>query len=220
MKAIEVQGSRLYKIMNMPIDFLTACKDAIVSLFLVPFRFVSKWFSRVGKAGESIGSAIQQWIEWLFSLPNQIWSKILNSLGSISISLGPVLGNQRDAVWSWLRSSPLRVYAVSVIQDLSNLALLSFNYFSDFMARTRIQWILVNEKIAGTALAVEVYSRKFVELFADNCSWLALAIETHSKKICHHVSRDYKTANCKLADWSMRVELYVRNLSDTIRGRL
>ena len=235
-RAIETQGSRLYKIINLPIDFLIACKDAIVSVFLFPFRFVSKGLSQFRKVGESFVGAIQQWFEWLFSLPKHLWSSIMISLGSLSKSLQSAIQIQQNALMDRLRRSSLGVQLSTIFNDISNAVSQSSIRLLNFVGRFRVQWIVLNSKLATAAmtvenygrtlvksatstLAVEDYYRKFMEMYGDDISRLRLTMETHSKKGLQRLSRDCQTLNRKLTHWAMQVELHIANLSNKIRSR-
>ena len=235
-KAIETQSSRLYKILNFPIDFLTACKDAIVSVLLAPFRFVSKGLSRFSKVGEGLAEAIQRWVEWFLGLPQQLWSSILISLGSISKSAQSAVQMYQDALMDCFRRSSLGVQLSTIFNDISNVVSRSSISRMNFAGRFRVQWIVLNDKLATVAITVENYGRKlvetvtsalavenyfgkFMEIYGDDISRLALTTETHSKKALYRLSRECKTLNRKLTDWAMQVELFIANLSNTMRRR-
>lgn len=76
--AVETTTSRLLKFIFLPIDFLVACKDALVGLVLFPFRMVSSGIARASKLGETLFGAVTSWLLWFLHLPFDIFSLFLD----------------------------------------------------------------------------------------------------------------------------------------------
>ncbi|VEU36274.1 unnamed protein product [Pseudo-nitzschia multistriata] len=99
--AIETYTSRLLKVLFLPLDFLVACKDALVAIALFPFRFLSSSAARAGDLGKALLGAVRDWLFWLVHLPFELLSSVLSAS---SHALGAAATNLVDKLGGWLRA--------------------------------------------------------------------------------------------------------------------
>lgn len=208
LKTLETHGSRLYKIISLPFDFLVACKDALVAALLFPFRFVSKGFSHFNKVGESLIKAAQQWFAWLLYLPGQMLSSMLQRLGSLLGSLGKSFTNQTNWLGEALSRSPVGVYVLAKIQGLS-----------DFATRAQIHWIVLNDELSSVALAVEDGGAKALTVLCEMVSKTTADLMIRKQTTGQRLSRDYNNVNEKLSEFAFMIEDLLHKLSSWIRKR-
>uniref|UniRef100_A0A7S4EH49 Uncharacterized protein n=1 Tax=Pseudo-nitzschia australis TaxID=44445 RepID=A0A7S4EH49_9STRA len=77
LNAIERYTTRMTKLLFFPLDFLVACKDALVGIVLFPFRFVSSGVTRANQFGKGLFGAARHWFLWLIHLPFELLSSLL-----------------------------------------------------------------------------------------------------------------------------------------------
>ena len=82
METMESTGVKgLSKLLSIPFELLTACKNAIVSVLLFPFRLVTSTLARLGHAGNSTVDMIHRWVQWVANLPAQLFHSLVGVLG-------------------------------------------------------------------------------------------------------------------------------------------
>jgi len=142
--AVEKTAAQLLKIVLLPLDFLIACKDALVSIILFPFRMISSSVSRAGKLGKTLLESAQDWILWLIYLPAQFLSSLLS--GSEQI-LKKAYTNLTDRLSRWWLALDTSIFDTLFLQ-LGRL-------FSGPVHRVKMQWIILNHQLSDKILWAE-----------------------------------------------------------------
>lgn len=149
---VEEIASRLMRIVLLPIDFLVACKDALVSLILFPFRLVSSSISKAGKLGQTLLGAARDWFLWLLCLPAQLLSSLLH--------------RSEDALKKTYANLTDRFLGLLVRLDESILGIWfhkTEQVIAGFVHRVQFQWTLLNHEVSGRILSVQNFGGSVVQ---------------------------------------------------------
>jgi len=209
LNTIEKHTEQMLKLLFLPLEFLVACKDALVGMFLFPFRVLSSGLTRAGKLGESVLASVQNWFLWLLYLPTQILSSFLS--GSKHIFMD--------------RFSRLMIYApnTSFVGDLFQNAT---RQLSGAVNRTKIQWILLNHHVSDNLLCVERFGKQtsraihttlngvFAKLAKaqDDAATFTVFVQRERKGYLDTLSKGYHSLNQTLANFAFSVEESLRRI--------
>ena len=209
MKTLETHSSRLFKLLTFPLDVLIACKDALISVILFPFRLMSRGLAKLGKAGERTRDLIQDWLLWFVNLPTQIFAWLFGGLGSYFHRTGAAFAAQVDALKMNISTS----FIWTLFSDSSRT-------LSGFFSRIRVNWIVFNNRLADGAILVEdsfIHFLKNVQIAMDNVSTKWNAIKEWKKDYDDRLLYGYNNLNRSLADWAVSVEDFLKKLATSFR---
>jgi len=144
LNTIEKYTARLLKIVFLPLDFLVACKDALVSIFLFPFRLISFGVTRVNNLGKSLLGAFKHWILWLLNLP---FDMISSFLWGTKHMFHTACTNLVERFRSVIDAANDSFHGV-VLRELVQIT-------SAVLERGKIHWIALNSNIADRAISIE-----------------------------------------------------------------
>eukprot|EP00536_Pseudo-nitzschia_multiseries_P007866 jgi/Psemu1/287415/fgenesh1_pg.190_\ len=144
LSTIEKYTTRLLKILFLPLDFLVACKDALVSIVLFPFRFVSSSVARANKLGKSLFGALTHWVLWLLNLPLDVLSSFFR--GSKHV-FNTACTNLVDRLRRLVDSTNDSFHGV-VLREIAKVT-------SVVLEKAKVQWTTLNHTLSHGALSVE-----------------------------------------------------------------
>lgn len=140
---VEIYTSRILKLLFFPLDFVTACKDAIVNTFFFPFRVVSSSISSAKALKEITKVTIQNWLLWFFGIPWRISSSIREGFRSkcsaITTFVDVVYQNTIQSWFLWLFDIPARFS--SLIQECFGTRYIAITVFVDVVYQSAIKHI-------------------------------------------------------------------------------
>lgn len=189
---VEEVASRLMRIVLLPIDFLVACKDALISLVLFPFRLVSSTISKAGKLGQTLLGAARDWIAWLLYLPAQLLSSLLHRsevalrktytrFSDRFIGLLVLLDESILGVW-FHKTEQLIAGSIHRVQfrwtilnhEFSDRILMVQHFGVDIaqkvsevvtvpVQRIKFRWMVLNRQLSETILSVQCFGDRMVQ---------------------------------------------------------
>ncbi len=171
--AVEKTTSQLLKIVLLPLDFLIACKDALVSMIMFPFRLISASVSRAGQLGKTLLESAQDWILWLIQLPARFLSSLLS--GSEQI-LRKAYTNLTDRLSRWWLALDTSIFD-TLFQKLELL-------LSGPMHRVKMQWIILNHQLSDKILWAENFGFQIMQDLLVKCE---RALESLISESVHRV---------------------------------
>ncbi|MGK3742158.1 MAG: hypothetical protein ACI90V_009012 [Bacillariaceae sp.] len=213
---IETYTSRLLKLLFLPLDFVAACKDAIVSIFFFPFRILSSSLSRVGKLGESMIGSIQKWFIWLLYLPTRFLTSIQEGSRTILESSFTYLISQLSRLKYAASTSFVGVFFQKATDQVSGVS-----------NKTKIQWIVLNHRLSDYILFVERFGKQMIEaiqaatndIFSklvrvqDDVTKLTTSVQRERKAHVDKLSKGYNSLNQILEDFAFSIEEALRRFA-------
>ena len=213
---IETYTSRLLKLLFLPLDFVAACKDAIVGIFFFPFRILSSSLSWAGKLGESMVASIQKWFIWLLYLPTRFLTSIQEGSRTILWSTFAYIISQLSRVKDVASTSFVGVFFQKATEQVSGVS-----------NKTKIQWIILNHRLSDYILFVERFGKQTIEaiqtatndLFGklvrvqDDATKLTALVQRERKAHVDKLSRGYNSLNQILEDFAFSIEDVLRRFS-------
>ena len=216
MKSLEEFSERLLRLITFPFDFLVACKEAIVNLFMFPFRVASRGLSKTKKAGGSLVDYLQNMFMWLICLPGNLLSSVLERFGTTCHQLGSAISSHFERAGSAASTSSIGRFVQKCLRRLSG-----------YFPRSKVRWSKLNHKLADMAISLEgLWHRLY-----DPCRNLiqkSLPIWTEQASEGFHTARDwtqtmqrrtsanYYKLNRALADWARSVEDIIERIRSMI----
>lgn len=193
--AVEKTASQLLKLVFLPLDFLIACKDALVSIILFPFRMISSSTSRAGKLGQKLLGAAQDWFIWLLYLPVQFLSSLLCSSEKILKTSFANLTDQLTILWS--------VLDFSVVGNLFQ----RFEFrIPGSVHRAKIQWIILNHQVSDKILLIENFGIRIAQELLARRSTISDRISDKISEFVisgpmHRAKFRWTILNCQVSDY-------------------
>ena len=194
LESTNVKG--ISKVLSMPLEWLIACKNAIISVLLSPFRLAAASLSRLGHAGNTVVSMFQRWVEWIANLPSQLVHSLSGvfqdglravSAGftgrsrqiSAALSASFLGGFMRNVTEAFTSASTAILATLTSSTQISTA--LSASFLGDFMrnvtealtsASTAILATLASSNLAASnaASSVERFWKNIMEVFTETLS--------------------------------------------------
>lgn len=225
LKALEESTTRFFKLLCLPYEFVVACRDALINLFLFPFRLISKGFSRTSEAAQTLIEYVHTWILWLFNLPGDFFSTIYARLGDMTQYFASILLIRFDGAKTTVTKSSVGVFLTESTENVSW-----------FLYRTKIGWFRINKGLSDMAISVEEFGVshfKTIRRARDNNirvwrdQWNVtnrnaiegwVATQSWTVKTKDLITRDYNSLNRALSRWAVSVEAKIERLSTTVRS--
>ena len=216
LNTIEKHTSQMLKLLFLPLDFLAACKDALVGILLFPFRVLLSSLTRAGKLGESLLASVQNWFLWFLYLPTQILSSLLSSSRNIFETTYTNLIHRFSRLMCAANTSFASVLFQKATQQLSGAA-----------NRTKIQWVILNHHVSDNLLCVERFGKQTSQaikttldgVFAkltrvqDDVTKFTILLQRERKGCLVILSKGYHSLNQTLATFAFFVEESVRRIA-------
>jgi len=206
LNAIEKTTSRLLKLVFLPLDFLIACKDALVSIILFPFRMITSSISRAGKLGQTLLGSARDWFLWLLYLPAQFLSSMLFGSKQIFETTCANLMDQLNRLGCAVDMSFVGVLFQKWGREMSNL-----------LHRSKIQWIILNHQVSVKILLVEDFGKQiiggvFYELTKaqGHVTKFSILLQQEGKEYVGTLSKGYHSLNQKLTAFAIFVDEWTR----------
>ena len=111
-----------YRILSLPLQFLAACKAAVVSVVMFPFRFVHGSVSTVGRAGGATMQAVSSIILWIAGLPGNLASSLTAFLGRGTRAVSSGVSNRSQRAVGAVSASFLGVFVRSIASSFTYTA--------------------------------------------------------------------------------------------------
>jgi hypothetical protein len=191
LESTDVKG--ISKLFSIPFELLVACKDAIVSVLLFPFRLVTASLGRLGRAGIASLDMIHSWVQWIVHLPAKFAHSLLGVLGNGLKSVSGGITEQSRRIAAALSASFLGAFirnlgeasvsASAAIQaTLSSINLATSNgvssvdsffksimkVFTEALSRTTASWKATETTIASGISALEKFKSQTVRGVSDS----------------------------------------------------
>jgi hypothetical protein len=213
MKAVEDFSNQLLRLISFPLDFLVACKDAIANLLMFPFRALSRGISDTKKVGGSLVDYFQSFLRWLFNLPSNLLSSLVEKFGTTYHQVGSLVSSQIEmAVHAAYTSSFGRF-----LQKASRR-------MSGWFPRSRVRWSKFNHRIAEMATSIKYFGKRCFGplrrvLDQSLLRWSRIQVRDGWDAVTQRqVYRDYHRLNRLLADWALSVENMILRQCRRING--
>ena len=155
---VEKITERLVKIFLLPLDFLVACKDALVSILLFPFRMISSGASRAGKLGQTLLESARDWFLWLLYLPAQFLSSLLGGSEQILNTAYANLTDRLNRMWLAL---DIPIFGI-LFQKLEVL-------YSGTLHRLKMEWMFLNHRLSDKMLLAQNFGLQFTQELLMTC---------------------------------------------------
>jgi hypothetical protein len=206
LNAIEKTISRLLKLVFLPLDFLIACKDALVNIILFPFRMITSSAFRAGKLGQTLLGSARDWFLWLLYLPAQFLSSLLCGSKQIFKTSFANLMDRFNRLGCAVNMTFVGVLFQKWGRQMSGL-----------LHRTKIQWIILNHQVSDNFLWVEEFGKHimggvFYELTKaqSRVAKFSILLKQEGKKCVCIVSKGYHSLNQNLAAFAIFVDEWIR----------
>jgi hypothetical protein len=111
-----------YKFLSLPLQFLTACKAAVISVVMFPFKFVHGSVSTVGRAGGAIMQAVNSIIRWIVGLPGNLANSLTAFLGRGTRAMSSGLSNRSQRAVDAVSVSFLGIFVRSIASSFAYTA--------------------------------------------------------------------------------------------------
>lgn len=111
-----------YRILSLPLQFLAACKAAVLSVVMLPFKFVHGSVSTVGRAGGATMQAVNSIIRWMVGLPGNIASSLTAFLGRGTRAVSSGISSQSQRAVGAVSASFLGVFVRSIASSFTYTA--------------------------------------------------------------------------------------------------
>ncbi|KAG7357786.1 hypothetical protein IV203_014373 [Nitzschia inconspicua] len=224
-KTLEELTTRLFKLLCLPYDFVIACKDAMTSILLFPFRLFSKTFTKTRDAVQTLVDCIHTWLLWLFNLPGDFFATLYARSMDLSYHVGSQLWDTFETVQRSVAQSAMVVFFRKTTQQ-----------FSEVAYRTKIRWIVLNKQVSNMAIAIEEFGNRCIDAIryaVDNSlpawkeHWYTVnqtvtngwtSTQAWTRNVHGGIHRGYHTANRSLAQWSIAIETFLDNIATSIRS--
>ena len=218
MKSLEEFSERLLRLISFPFDFLVACKDAVLNLFMFPFRVVSRGFSETKRAGGSLIDYLQNMFMWLISLPGNLVSSVLERFGTTYHQLGSLVSSQLESAGRAVSTSSFGRFVQKCCRRVSG-----------YFPRSKVRWSKLNHRLADMAIYLEgMWNR----VHAPTRNFVAEAVPRWSKQasegfettrdwtqtVKRRTTADYHKLNKTLADWARAIEDTIAKILEKIDG--
>jgi hypothetical protein len=167
------------KMLALPLQFLVACKDAVVSVVMLPFKFVLGSVSTVVRAGGATMQAVNSIIRWFVGIPGNLASSVMTFLGRGTRAMSNGVSNRSQRAVGAVSASFLGVFVRSVASSftytatmvkasfssiglalvqvkgsIESASMATINFGSSVVATTSGVFVAVETGLAGTALAL------------------------------------------------------------------
>jgi len=216
LNVIEKTTQRLLKLVLLPFDFLIACKDALVSIILFPFRMISSGVSRAGKLGQTLLESARDLFLWLLYLPGQILSSLLcGSKQMFQTTCAKLMD---------------RLNRLGCAVDMSFIGLffgkLRFKLSCSFH-RAKIQWIVINHQVSDKILSAENFGKQILQKILaplvgvfgkltkmqSSITKFSASLQQKGSESIDMLSKGYNSLNQNLASFSSFVDEWIRSIS-------
>ena len=175
LNAIEKTTSRLLKIIFLPLDFLIACKDAVLNIIFSPFRVISMSVSRVVNVFQALLESAKHLLIWLLNLPAQLLSSMLSGSKQILLTTFANMTNSLNLPGQFLSSllsgskSILKVTGAKIMDQFKRLwSAADVPFVGIFLEKlvlqmsssihaAKIQWIHLNHRISDNMVEIETF---------------------------------------------------------------
>lgn len=231
LNAVEKTTSRLLKLIFLPVDFLIACKDAMVSIILFPFRIISSGVTRAGKLGQTLLGSTRDWMLWLIYLPAQLLSSLFsgskhiletmytNSIEQLNRLGCAVLSGSKHTFEITYADIIEQLNRVGRVVDMSRVGVFNRELLmleiSGCFHRAKLQWIILNHQVADKFLCLEK-SRKTLQEMLTTLAKFPTSLQHEGKEYVDKLSKGYHSLNQNLADFAIFIEQWIRRMSGTV----
>lgn len=131
------------KILSLPFQLLSACKEGIMYVCMLPFRFVSGSIKTVGSASNAMMEAVSSALAWIFGLPANLAKSLINVVGNGLKSLSNGLSDRSRRAMEALSASFLGIFAREILAFVSSVAeVLNSGFSSMHLAVTHTTIVL------------------------------------------------------------------------------
>ena len=186
LNVIEKTTSRLLKIIFLPLDFLIACKDAVLNIIFSPFRVISMSVSRVVNVFQALLESAKHLLIWLLNLPAQLLSSMLSGSKHIFLTAFANTMKQLNSPKQFLSSllsgskNILKVAGTKILDQFNRLggaADVSFVgifieklvlQMSSSIHRAKIQWIILNHRVSDNLAEIETFGNSIIQELNKN----------------------------------------------------
>jgi hypothetical protein len=158
------------KILSLPLQFLAACKAAVISVVMLPFKFVHGSVSTVGRAGGATMQAVNSIIRWIVGLPGNLASSLTASLGRGTRAASNGLSKRSQRAAGVVSSSFLGVFVRSIAS--------SFTYTATIVKAGVSSIGLALVQVKGSIMSASTATLYFGSIVVDKSSGGFVAVET------------------------------------------
>jgi hypothetical protein len=166
--------SIISKLLAIPFQVLSVCKDAIVNVITFPFRLVWQVIAAVGRAGGTTEKALTNVARWIASLPSTIAQSLSRLVTRGAQTILSRLSDRSRRTWEALAASisasMVGGFARDIASGVSKAHLAMLSAFASLgMALTSLAslWDQVNNSLNDSALAVESFVLSVIGLVAQ-----------------------------------------------------
>ena len=217
LNAMEKMTSRLLKLVFLPLDFLIACKDALVSIVMFPFKMISSGVSRAGTLGKNLVGFVQEWLLWLLHLPTQFLSSLLSGAKH---AFDITYTNMSDRFSSILSRAVEMSSLGGLFQKIGHRLSCALNV-------TKIRWIVLNKNVSDNIYCVEDFATRMLQEFFEvsnraldelatlqnDVAKFTIAWKLEGKAFFATVSKGYQSLNEKLTHLAVSTEAWLRRIA-------
>jgi hypothetical protein len=154
--------SIISKLLAIPFQVLSACKDAIINVIAFPYRFIWKVIAAVGRAGGTTERALTNVVRWIASLPVTIAQSLSRLVARGAQTILSRVSDRSRRTWEALAASISTSIVGMFVRDIASgiskahVAILSaFSSLGMALTSMASLWDQVNNPLNDSALAVE-----------------------------------------------------------------